>query len=264
MNYYLILMFAIIPLSVLIYISLCFIFSLIIKRTDFIDICWGMGFILISLLSLISGLHINLFSIVTTILVSIWGIRLSTHINRRFKSKSEDSRYVEIKKDWKKNIILKTYIKIFLPQALLMYLVGIQIIVINLFSDRSNTISSLVFYFGVLVWVIGFLFESISDRQLRNFLKSEIKEKKIMDKGLWKYSRHPNYFGEVILWWGIFIISTVTNFWILSIISPLTITFLILKVSGVPLLEKMYEGNTEYEEYKKRTSIFIPLSPRKF
>ena len=118
---------------------------------------------------------------------------------------------------------------------------------------------------GVFIWIIGFYFESRADKELRDFLKDKNNKGKIMQSGLWSLSRHPNYFGEVTMWWGIWLLNlsilTLSNWW--TVVGPLTITYLILKVSGVPLLEKRYEGNKEFEEYKKRVSIFIPWWPKK-
>ena len=114
---------------------------------------------------------------------------------------------------------------------------------------------------GFVIWAIGFCIEVLSDWQLDEFIKHK-KKGEVMDKGLWKYSRHPNYFGEVTLWWGIWVISLSINpvWW--SVIGPLTITFLILFVSGVPMLEKSMKKNKNFREYSKRTSIFIPLPPK--
>ena len=142
-----------------------------------------------------------------------------------------------------------------------MYLVSFVVSVINIFGPGNN---NPFYYLGLLVWIIGFVFESVADAQLRNFIKTKkSKDKKIMDEGLWKYSRHPNYFGEVTMWWGIFLISVGTNYWPVTIISPVTITYLILKVSGVPLLEKKYQDDPDFRKYAKKTSIFFPLPPKK-
>jgi steroid 5-alpha reductase family enzyme len=111
---------------------------------------------------------------------------------------------------------------------------------------------------GFLVWITGFYFESTGDAQLARFVRDPINKGKIMQSGLWKYTRHPNYFGEVTQWWGIFIISLSVPFGIFTIIGPLTITYLILFVSGVPMLEKKYAGRADFEAYKKRTSVFFP------
>ncbi len=113
---------------------------------------------------------------------------------------------------------------------------------------------------GMFVWAVGFYFESVSDSQLDAFLQDEMNKGKIMQSGLWKYSRHPNYFGESLMWFGLWITAVGhTPFAILCIVSPLLITFLLLEVSGVPLLEKRWEGRADWEEYKKKTPVFIPF-----
>jgi steroid 5-alpha reductase family enzyme len=125
--------------------------------------------------------------------------------------------------------------------------------------NSSNTAFTVFDIIGFTVWTIGFLFEAIADFQLLKFKQNLTN--KIIQTGLWKFSRHPNYFGEVLLWWGIFLFALPFAFW--TIISPLTITFLILFVSGIPMLEKKYENNAEFAEYKKRTSAFFPMMPKK-
>ncbi len=115
---------------------------------------------------------------------------------------------------------------------------------------------------GLVVWCFGFLFEAVGDWQLKDFLNDHANKGKIMDRGLWAYSRHPNYFGEVIQWWGIFLFAVSVSLGYLTIISPLLIMCLILFVSGVPMLEKKYDGRPDFEAYKKRTSKFFPLPPR--
>jgi len=120
---------------------------------------------------------------------------------------------------------------------------------------------------GIIIWTVGFLFETIGDLQMFFFKRNPENKGKIMNKGLWKYTRHPNYFGETTLWWGIFLmVIPITKFfpyvWF-SIISPIVITFLLLRVSGITLLERKWSDNTEYEEYKRKTSAFIPWFPKK-
>lgn len=122
---------------------------------------------------------------------------------------------------------------------------------------------SLLDALGIAVWVFGFYFEAVGDAQLARFIKDPAHKGKIMQSGLWTYTRYPNYFGEVAQWWGIWLLALSLPNGLFGIIGPLTITFLILKVSGIPLLEKKYSGNAEFQEYKKKTSMFFPLPPYK-
>jgi steroid 5-alpha reductase family enzyme len=138
-------------------------------------------------------------------------------------------------------------------QGLFLFVISSPIFFINNTLEIQNNIWT---WIGATIWLIGFLFETIGDAQLSIFKKSN--KNKIIESGLWKYTRHPNYFGEVLLWWGIWVMSLVNfqNLW--GIIGPLTIHYLILYVSGVPMLEKKYEGNPDFENYKKRTNRFLP------
>lgn len=227
-----------------VYMTAWYVVSFVQKRNDIADVAWGLGFILISLYSLLVNQTSKLFF--SFLLVSVWGIRLAVHIYQRNKNKKEDKRYQTFQDS--------PYVKVFLTQGFLMWLISLPIIASRGQIQWFN-------WFGILIWLFGFYFESRADRELRDFLQDKKKKGRIMKSGLWALSRHPNYFGEVVLWWGIWLLHLDTSWW--TIVGPLTISFLILKVSGVPILEKRYEGNTEFEEYKKRVSVFFPWWPKK-
>lgn len=236
-----------------------FLFATIKKRNDVADIAWGIGFILVSYFSFFkNGLGFDR-GLLVTILVTVWAIRLSTHIYLRNRNKSEDYRYMAWRKKWGKWFYLRSFLQVFLLQGMLMLVVVSPVIITNIY--RGNNLS-LIDLIGFVVWVIGFFFEAIGDYQLSEFI--EIKKKgQILQSGLWQYSRHPNYFGEVAQWWGIGIIALSVPYGYLGLIGPLTITYLITQVSGIPLLEKKYKDNPDFEVYKKKTSIFFPLPPKK-
>jgi steroid 5-alpha reductase family enzyme len=121
-----------------------------------------------------------------------------------------------------------------------------------------------VLFCGLLLWVVGFYFETVADAQLDSFIRNPENKGKIMQCGLWNYSRHPNYFGESLMWFGLWLASVAFTPWaLLSVVSPLLITYLLLKVSGVPMLEKRWEGRADWEEYKRKTSVFVPLPPKR-
>lgn len=239
--------------------SFWFVISIFKKRNDIADVAWGLGFILLTWTSFfISGIY-SLQSIIVGFLVTIWGLRLAVHIYIRNKGKTEDYRYLAWRKEWGKWFYIRSYFQVYILQGFLLFLIVLPVLLIN----KSNEISiGIIQILGILVWVIGFLFESFGDLQLSKFIKDPNNKGKLMQGGLWRYTRHPNYFGEVIGWWGIWLVSLVIPFGLIGIIGPLTITFLILKVSGIPLLEKKMAENLEFNEYKKRTSIFIPLPPK--
>lgn len=254
MNYYLAL------ISMLfVYMSLWFIFSLIKKRNDVADIAWGLGFVLITWGSFFLSGSSGIRGLLISILVSIWGLRLALHIYMRNKGKKEDYRYLAWRKKWGKWFYLLSYLQVYILQGFLLFLIILPVLVVN--KGQGQALGWLDFI-GVLVWFFGFYFEAVGDMQLARFIKNPANKGKIMQNGLWAYTRHPNYFGEVTQWWGIwFIAISVPGGW-LTIIGPLTITFLILKVSGVPMLEKKMAKNPEFAEYKRRVSVFFPLPPR--
>jgi steroid 5-alpha reductase family enzyme len=241
----------------LFYVLFWFAISIIIKRNDVADFAWGLGFVALAWLSFILS-PFSWLGIISNLLITIWGLRLAFHIFQRLKNKPEDPRYANWRKTWK-HFYLQSFFQVFFIQGGLLYLISVSVIFIN--NQAINTIS----YFsilGICIWILGFYFEAIADWQLKQFIRNPSNKGKIMQSGLWRYSRHPNYFGEVTMWWGIFIIA-ISNHGFWTIISPLTITVLILFVSGIPLLEKKYQGNLEFEKYKKTTSIFIPLPFKK-
>ena len=254
MNYYLTL--ALILFS---YMSLWFVVSLIKKRNDVADVAWGLGFILLAWGSSFLSSDYNTKGLLVNILVSIWGLRLAWHIHSRNKGKTEDYRYLAWRKEWGKWFYLRSYAQVYLLQGFFLFLIVLPVLVIHKNSTSSLGLLDLI---GIGVWLLGFYFEVVGDAQLAKFIKNPSNKGKLMQSGLWAYTRHPNYFGEVTLWWGIWLISlSVPNGWI-GLIGPLTITVLILKVSGIPMLEEKMAKNPEFAEYKRRVSMFLPLPPR--
>jgi steroid 5-alpha reductase family enzyme len=254
MNYFLTL-----GLVLFFYMSLWFIISILKKRNDIADVAWGLGFILMTWTSFfLSNLSYDR-GILVGILVTIWGLRLSWHIYSRNKGKTEDYRYLAWRKEWGNLFYLRSYFQVYFLQGIFLFLIILPVLIINKYTGSAIGILDIA---GVLVWLVGFFFESVGDKQLSKFISDPLNKGKIMQSGLWAYTRHPNYFGEVLGWWGIWLIALgVSGGW-LGILGPITITFLILKVSGIPLLEKKMEENPEFIEYKRKVSMFVPL-PRK-
>ena len=252
MNYYFLL-----ALTLLGYMTCWFIISIIKKRNDVADIAWGLGFVLMAWFSFyLSGYSFK--ALLINILVTIWGTRLAWHIYNRNKNKPEDSRYFEWRKTWS-NFHLRSFLQVFILQGIFLFLISLPVVFINHSAIRGFGILEIV---GFLVWILGFYFENTGDKQLKQFIANPLNKGKLLDKGLWQYSRHPNYFGEVTQWWGIFLIALSIPNSFFTIIGPITITILILFVSGIPLLERKYAGRPDFEKYKKKTSMFIPLPPK--
>jgi steroid 5-alpha reductase family enzyme len=255
MNYYLIL--AIILWA---YMSFWYVISIIRKRNDIADIAWGIGFIIMAWSSLYISSNFNLRGILICTLVTIWGLRLAWHINSRNKGKKEDYRYLNWRKQWGKWFYIRSYIQIYILQGTLLYIISTPILIVNASNNKPLGILAII---GILIWAIGFTFEVIADKQLKEFIKNKNNKGTIIQTGLWKYSRHPNYFGEVTLWWGLWLLAIPVELGWASIIGPLTITFLILKVSGIPMLEENLSKKPGWKEYKKNVSMFLPLPPKK-
>lgn len=245
-------------LIIWVYMSTWFLVALVIKRNDVADIAWGLGYVVVCIATLIKTGNYSLTASIVTILVLIWGLRLSFHIGARNIKKSEDYRYKAWRDSWGKWFTLRSYLQVFLLQGFLMLLIVSPVLIIYTYSDDS--LYPLAFI-GFVLWLVGFLFESIGDKQLKNFISIPKNKGRVMDKGLWKFTRHPNYFGEITQWWAIGLIAT--NYSWLGLIGPIVITFLIVKVSGVPMLEAKYNKNPEYQAYKRKTSMLFPLPSKK-
>jgi steroid 5-alpha reductase family enzyme len=254
MNY-----FVTLALVLFVYMNVWFLVSIIKKRNDVADVAWGLGFVLLAWTSLYLSGAVTITKLLICSLVTIWGIRLSYHVYTRNRFKTEDYRYDEWRRAWGKWFYPRSYLQVYLLQGLFLYLIALPVLLIN--TSASVGVDLLVIL-GTLVWATGFAFESIGDAQLATFLKNPANRGKMMMSGLWAYTRHPNYFGEVTQWWGIWLAALSVPFGIFTIIGPLTITTLILKVSGIPLLEKKMADNPDFAEYKRRVSVFIPLPPK--
>lgn len=232
--------------------------ALLKKDTTVIDIAWGIGFVLIAItLYLLNPSDIRTVTVLT--IVIMWGTRLAVYLAYRIsQTKKEDYRYAAFREKWGKDFLWKSYLQIFLLQALLQWIISLPLIFI--FTSGKVTFT-LLDSAAISIWIMGFLIESISDIQLAIFKMNPENKGKIMQSGLWKYSRHPNYFGEAAQWWGIFLFAASAGGWV-TIISPIVLTYLLLFVSGVPLLEAKMKKNPEFEAYKKKTSAFIPWFPK--
>jgi steroid 5-alpha reductase family enzyme len=248
-----------ISLLVALYVTGWFLWGYFKKRNDVADEAWGLGFIFIAFATILLSGATGFKNLLLLILVTLWGARLYWHISRRHKGKKEDPRYQAFRKDWKDWFVLKSFFNIYLLQGMLMILISFPIILTNI-TTRGEFY--LVNYFGLLIWLLGYWFEVTADAQLRDFLKNPQNKGKLMTQGLWKYSRHPNYFGEIAMWWGIYLIA-LPAYPYLALVGPVTITYLIMFVSGVPMLEERYKNREDWKNYARKTSILFPTLPKK-
>ncbi|HCX65489.1 MAG TPA: steroid 5-alpha reductase [Eubacteriaceae bacterium] len=246
---------------ILIYFFLLFLIAQKIDDNSIVDIGWGAGFVLTTLITLLVFGAFSVSTVIIALLVSIWGVRLAYHIGKRNIGKPEDPRYVEMRKKWgKDHYYLKAYFNVFFAQGFFMFVVVSP--ALAAIASPQNQLG-IVAFLGIAVWIVGFLFEAVGDYQLKQFLSVKENRGTLMTTGLRKYTRHPNYFGESMMRWGIFIVSFGTTGNFLTVISPVTITYLLVFVSGVPLLEKSHRRKEGYEEYARKTNTFIPWFPKK-
>lgn len=249
------------------YVTIVYAIACIKKNNSIMDTAYGIGFIVTSAtlayfyLSNIGQL--SSYSVAMFLLITIWGIRLARRIYKKNKNKPEDFRYAHFRELWSKKgkqyFLIRSYIQLFLLQAVIISLVLLPFTLSLAGGPRDR----LWLTVGFLIWIIGFYFESRADKELDTFIKHKhTNAHKILKTGLWKYSRHPNYFGESMMWLGLACMSIGTVFNMLPFISPILITYLLLFVSGVPMVEKKMKGDFEWEEYKKKTSVFFPMKPK--
>lgn len=238
-----------------VYATLWFVISIIIKRNDFADIAWGLGYVVLCLYHAFTQ-PIHPIVSICYVLVCIWGIRLSVFLFIRNSRKGEDFRYLEWRKEWGKTFYLRSFLQVYLLQAFFLYIIISPILFAIGFKQSEWSIYTVA---GLLIWVVGFYWQAVGDYQLKHFIQNRKSKEEVLQTGLWKFSRHPNYFGEVTMWWGMYLIIWPLPNSLYFIVGPLTITFLIRYVSGVPMLERRYEHNETYQSYKKRVSALFPV-----
>ena len=246
-------------LAVLAYMSVVYAVARKRKRLDTVDAGWGVGFVVIA--SLTAGLYLEPRTILILILVDIWAIRITNHLaNRVLASKADDARYTEISQKWApKSYWLRAYFSIFLLQGFLVWVISLPV----LFATNESLSGWQTWaVIGTLVWLVGFVVETIADRQLKNFIASPANKKKVLDTGLWRYSRHPNYFGEITQWFGIGLIACGASYGWLGLVGPITLMLLIRFISGVPPIENRKKHEPAYAEYMQKTNPIWPKFSR--
>ena len=237
------------------------IISLIIKNASIVDIVWGAGFAVTSWVLAATVDGDNGRQILLAVMVGLWGMRLALYLAKRNIGHGEDWRYKAMRKKKGKNFGLISLVTVFGLQGVLMWTVSLPVIIGN--ADDSPGVGPIA-VMGIMLWIVGLAFEAVGDYQLARFKKDPANATKVMDKGLWSLTRHPNYFGDALLWWGIGIVGAETGSGVFGFIGPVVMTFFLLKVSGVPMLERSLSRRREgYAEYVARTSGFIPRPPKK-
>ena len=235
--------------------------SVRLRDVSIVDIAWGGAGAGIACLSFLVAGGSTPRRIVITLMVVLWGVRLALHIGSRKKGSPEDFRYAAMRAEHGSAFPLRSLFTIFLLQAFLIWVVTLPVQVTQLAAEPAHLgILELV---GGLVWLVGFAWESVADLQLARFLSDPANRGKVMDRGLWAFSRHPNYFGEVVLWWGVYLVALSTPWAWATIVSPILVTYLLMNLSGVPLLEDgLLDRRAGHREYVEKTNAFFPWAPR--
>lgn len=245
---------------ILVLMTLLWIVSLLIKNSSIVDIFWGTGFVVIIWTAYyLTGVNESARKIILAILVTIWGLRLSLHVFIRNHGKPEDFRYQVWRKEAGKSWWWRSFFKVFLLQGFLMWIIAAPLVVVH---ESTRPVFWLDFL-SIFIWMIGFFFEAVGDAQLARFKSDPANKGKVMNTGVWRYSRHPNYFGDATQWWAFFLSAAAAGAW-WTIFSPIIMTTLLMRVSAVTLLEKtLREEKPGYKEYSETTSEFIPWFPKK-
>lgn len=240
---------------VLVYFSYFFLYGTIRKDNSVVDMGWGVGFVVLTWYFVLKYQLFRSVSLIVSLMVTLWGMRLFYHILKRNLGKPEDFRYATWRQAWGKWVVLRAFFQVYMLQGVMMFVIALPFLWIHIGEERTLNVVSVL---GILIWVLGYFFEVVGDAQLATFKKNPINKGKLMTTGLWQYTRHPNYFGEATMWWGIWILAMSVNVPFFTIVSPVVITLLLRFVSGVPLLEKSMKTREGYALYAKQTNVFIP------
>jgi steroid 5-alpha reductase family enzyme len=242
--------------------SLLWIVSVRLKNVSIVDVFWGFGFVVTATFYAFNSGHFSPRITLIMLLVTFWGLRLSIYLAIRNWGKTEDFRYQKFRKDYGENRYWWiSYFQTFLLQGTLMWLISAPLLGAMAVTSHENL--NFLDHFGVIFWIIGFTFEVIGDQQLADFKKDPENKGKLLNKGMWRFTRHPNYFGETMIWTAYALISMAAdNF--LPVLGAILMVLLLIKVSGVALLEStLKKTKPGYAEYVRQTSAFIPWFPKK-
>ncbi len=243
--------------------TLLWLLSLVLKNSSIVDPFWGTGFVIANWVYFAltpDGFAARKWLI--SILVTIWGLRLSLYLLWRNWGKGEDFRYQKFRQDAGKKWWWYSFFQTFLLQGVLLWIISAPLLAANYAATPDRL--TILDYLAVLLWLLGFFFEAMGDLQLARFKADPANKGKVLDRGVWRYTRHPNYFGDATQWWAYYLIAASASggFW--TLFSPVIMTLFLLRVSGVTLLEKtLTTTKPGYKEYVESTSAFIPWFPRK-
>lgn len=244
------------------YMTFLWLVSLALKDASIVDIFWGLGFIIALATYFVAGDGWMARKLLVLVLVTVWGLRLSGYILWRNSGQGEDFRYRRIREAAGASFWWRSYFQVFLMQGLLLWVISAPLLAAQHNSEPDGW--AITDALGAAVWALGFFFEAVGDWQMARFKADPANKGKVMRHGLWRYTRHPNYFGDATLWWGYFIIAAGTTDGWVTAFGPAIMTVLLMRVSGVALLERsLKREKPEYADYIARTSAFVPWLPRR-
>jgi steroid 5-alpha reductase family enzyme len=228
-------------------------------RVSVVDTAWGLGFVLVAGVVAVVGHGPGPRRLLLLVLVALWGFRLAWHMHRRNSGKGEDPRYAEMLAEQAGNPTLVAVRKVYGVQGLSIWFVSLPIQVSAAAGRGVWPVAAL----GVLLWATGLTFEAVGDRQLARFKADPVTRGTVMDRGLWAWTRHPNYFGDACVWWGIYLVSASAWPGVLTVLSPVAMTYFLVFATGARLLERHLAQRPGYATYRERTSYFLPRPPRR-
>jgi steroid 5-alpha reductase family enzyme len=230
-----------------------------IRRYNVVDVAWGIGFVAVTVVAAALGAGDLSRRILLLVLVSIWGLRLAWHMVVKSAGKGEDPRYRNLLRgDFSAGHVIR---KVFFIQLAATWFVSLPL---QLSAVMGPTPAMLrpVLIAGVALWLIGLLFETVGDHQLRRFKADPANKGVVMDRGLWAWTRHPNYFGDACVWWGLWLASIAGWLSLATVLSPVLMTYFLVYATGARLAEKIMAKRPGFDEYRSRTSFFVPMPPR--
>lgn len=230
------------------------------RDVSIIDAVWGLGFVGLAWLYVGLAEAVSPRAWLVAGLVTAWGVRLGLHIGGRSLGHPEDYRYAAMRRAWGPRFWWVSLFVVFGLQGALMLVIGAPLYVVSI---RPATAWNPLDALGLALFVVGFAFEVIGDAQLQSFKADPANRGTTLKTGLWRYTRHPNYFGDALLWWGLYILADVASGGGLTVFAPVIMTGLLMRVSGVPLLEAhMKRSRPDFAEYARQTSSFFPWPPK--
>jgi steroid 5-alpha reductase family enzyme len=236
--------------------------SIVRRDASVVDVAWGLGFVLVAWLSFGLADGAEARKVLVLALTTVWGLRLAAYLTWRDAGKEEDFRYQDMRRRYGERFRLVSLVAVFAFQGLGMWTVSLPVQAAQV-PDSPSALTMLDFV-GVALWGLGMFFETVGDLQLSRFRSEPRNRGKVLDRGLWRYTRHPNYFGDFCVWWGLYALALATGEAWWSVIGPLAMSFVLLRLSGVPVMERHLRRQREgYENYVCRTSAFFPWAPKK-